>query len=334
LPYTDTFIYEHFFIHLYGLAYPATGAALAFFKQDQTSAFAQIEKPRKMDTNGTNILPSSEAGKQLQERLSSDHTLRALDHLLQRIDTLEAAVDRLATALERGPGMLSMATDMADEEISNAQQRGIDIEERLSNALHLAEKLTAPAMVEKLDRLAELSDQLPGLASMAADMADEGYQRAAEQGVELEQRLRLGLEMLEKLTRPDMAERLSQLMELSEQLPGLMAMGVDILDEGYRRAAEQGIDWNTLGDRGVEMLSQLSALLASEEFKALMNSGVLHPSTLQVVAKAGKAMVDSNREEVKPAGIFTTLRAMGDKDRQKALGFLLSFSKHFGKHME
>jgi len=32
LTYTNTFIYEHFFIHLYVLVYPATGAALAFFK--------------------------------------------------------------------------------------------------------------------------------------------------------------------------------------------------------------------------------------------------------------------------------------------------------------
>ncbi|TXB62951.1 DUF1641 domain-containing protein [Phaeodactylibacter luteus] len=284
-----------------------------------------------METNGSVHWAQTEAGHQLQQRLNDERTLRSLDHLLQRIETLEQAVDRLATALEQGPGLASMAADAADEAVAKAQQRGVDLEERLGNALHLAEQLTSPAMVARIDQLNGLAEQLPGLASMAADAADEGYQQAALKGIDLSERLGIALGLAEQLTRPETAGRLGQLLALSEQLPGLAAMGVDILDEGARQAAESGIDWSVLSGRGVEMLGQLSTLLASEEFKALMQSGVLDPCTLKVIAKAGEAMVDSNREDIKPAGMWGALRALGDKDRQKALGFLLSFSKHFGK---
>lgn len=284
-----------------------------------------------MEATETTAWASTEAGHQLQERLNSEKTLKALDRLLERVETMETAVGRLATALEQGPGMVSMAADIADDAIQQSKSRGVDPVERLNNALHIAEQLTAPERVEKLDQLLAITDRIPGLLSMAGDIVDDGCCQAADNGIDIPARLTAVTGLLEKLTRPGTVEQLEQLLELSDRLPGLAAMGVDILDEGYKRAAERGVDWSTLNEHGLEMLTALTKLLTSDEFKALMQSGVLDPCTIKVVAKAGEAMVDSNQEEVKPAGMFSLLRSMGDRDRQKALGFLLSFSKHFGK---
>lgn len=284
-----------------------------------------------MEATETTAWASTEAGHQLQERLNSEKTLKALDHLLERVETMETAVDRLATALEQGPGMVSMAADIADDAIRQSKSRGVDPVERLNNALHIAEQLTAPERVEKLDQLLAITDRIPGLLSMAGDIVDDGCCQAADNGIDIPARLTAVTGLLEKLTRPGTVEKLDQLLELSERLPGLASMGVDMLDEGYKRAAERGVDWSALNEHGLEMLTALTKLLTSDEFKALMQSGVLDPCTIKVVAKAGEAMVDSNREEVKPAGMLSLLRSMGDRDRQKALGFLLSFSKHFGK---
>ncbi len=254
-----------------------------------------------------------------------------LGHLVQRVETMESAVSRLTAALEQAPGMVSMAADIADDAIQHSRERGVDPVERLNNALHIAEQLTAPEMVEKLDQFLAVADRIPGLLSMAGDIVDDGCCQAADNGIDIPARLTAVAGLVEKLTRPGTVEQLEQLLELSERLPGLAAMGVDMLDEGYQRAAERGVDWSALNEHGLEMLTALTKLLTSDEFKALMQSGVLDPCTIQVVAKAGEAMVDSNREAVKPAGILSLLRGMGDRDRQKALGFLLSFSKHFGK---
>ena len=120
---------------------------------------------------------TTEAGKHLQSRLNEERTVAAIDRLLDRIETLESAVEKLTIAMERGPGMISMVADMADEQYRKAAQNGVDIEQRLANALTIAEKLTAPEMVEKLNSLLKFTEQAPGLISMTMDMADEGYRR-------------------------------------------------------------------------------------------------------------------------------------------------------------
>lgn len=286
-----------------------------------------------METNGAPSLKNSEAGRQLQKRLNEDQTLHSLDHILERIGTLENAVDRLATLIEQGPGMLSMAADVADETYRQAAARGIYLEQRLGNALQLAEKLTAPETVEKITSLLAIADQAPTMISMTADAVDEEIRHACDRGVNIDKRLGTALRMAEKLTDPKMEERFNQLLDLSDQMPGLTAMAIDILDEGYRKAVSQGLDLETLAQQGTFALKQMVALLGSDEFKALMSSGVLSPSTLNVVSQAGEALIESQQAEHKKIGLFGTMRALGDPDRKRAMGFVMTFMKNFGKKL-
>lgn len=344
-----------------------------------------------METNGSPSWTKTEAGKHLQERLSDERTLASLDHLLERIGTLEQAVDRLATLMEQGPGLVSMAADTVDETYRQATARGVDLEQRLSNAAHLAEKLTAPETIERIEGMLAAADKLPGMVSMAADVVDETYRQAAEKGVDIEQRLGAALEIAEKLTAPEtvekvnallaladqapvmismaadamdeeiqhacargvnidkrlgtalrlteritdpkMEERLNTLFDISDQMPGMVAMTVDILDEGYRKAVAQGLDLETLAAQGTFALKQMVELLTSEEFRALMSSGVLSPQTLNVLSQAGDALNESQQQEHKKVGLFGTLRALSDSDRKRALGFVMTFMKNFGKKL-
>lgn len=243
----------------------------------------------------------TEAGQQVQARLSESRTLEALDHLLQRLDTLEQAVDRLGTLMQQGPGLVAMVADMTDEAYRKADARGVNVEQRLSVALALAEKLTAPEMVAKLDGVLQLADQAPGLMAMTADMADEAFRKADARGVNLEQRLGVALAMAEKLTAPEMVEKLDGLIKFAEQAPGLTAMMVDWLDESLRKASEHGFD------------PQLLSHVAGAANTALSRAHAEHP------AKSG--------------GIFKLLTALRDEDRQKGLGFLLNFLKYFAKNL-
>lgn len=284
-----------------------------------------------MKVNGNPDWTETEAGQQLQERLSSEKTLKALDHLLQRIDTLEQGVERLNTLLESGPGIVSMAVDTVDEGYRRAAERGVDIEQRLSGALALAEKLTAPEMMDKLNSLLKLADQAPGIASMVADMADEGYRTAAARGIDIDQRLGATLELVEKLTAPGMIEQLKGLLKLAEQAPGIMAMGVDILDEGYRQTAGNGIDLSALSRQGVKVTKRVVNLVDSEEFDALLQSDLFNPKTLDVLSVVSGALTQCRMDPPHRAGIFKLLGAVRDPEIQKSLGFLLSFARNFGK---
>ncbi len=253
-----------------------------------------------MDKSGNSTAWSTtEAGQNLQARLTNERTLMSLDGLLSKIDSLEKAVGNLATIVQQASGMVAMAGDIADETYREAAEKGINIEDRLKNALSIAEKLTAPTMVEKIDGLIKMSDQAPGIMAMTMDMADEAYRKAASNGIEIEERLKNVAILAEKLTTPAMVEKLDSLIKMSDQLPGLLAMTMDIVDEGMKNALESDFDFPALTN------------LAKDSTQALTAAKAEPP------AKVG--------------GIFSILRLLKDKDRQKGLGFLMNFLKHLGQ---
>lgn len=256
----------------------------------------------EMNGNGTSVpWTESKAGKQVQARLSEPRTLEAIDHLLKRIDTLESAVDKLSDVMRQGPGMVAMLGDMADETYRQVDARGVSIDERLKNALTIAEKLTAPEMVAKIDGLITLTDQVPGMVAMIGDMADETYRQADARGVSIDQRLGVALKMAEQLTAPEMAEKLENALQLANQMPGIVAMMVDMVDEGVKTALDNGFNPETLA---------------------------------RVAGSANTALNQAYAEPpAKVKGIFSLLRALKDPDRQKGMGFLLNFLKHFGQNL-
>ena len=185
----------------------------------------------------------TDAGKRVQAQLADERTLIAIERLLGRMETLEKAVENLAGLAAQGPGMMAML----------------------------------------------------------GDMADEAYREADEQGVNLEERLRVAYQMAEKLTHPSMLEKVDQVLQLSDQLPGLVAMTIDSVDEGMQRAVDNGFDPKTL---------------------------------LEVASATNTALTKANAEPPTPVGgIFSLLRALKDPDRQKAMGFLMSFLQHFGRQL-
>lgn len=291
----------------------------------------------------------------LEKRLQDPETREALVHLLDRLDTIERAVDLLDRLEDQMPGAIETGADILDEELTRAADRGVVLDERAGQALQLAERLTEPETVEiltalidrldQLEQLAALADQLPDATMVAVDSIDEALTRAAERGVVLDERAREGLVLLEKMTEPDTAkalgavldraEHLERLAELAETAPDLIATVVDILDAEYARAAEHGYDPERLLRQTLGSLRRLGDLFQSDEFEALLDSGVLDPEALQTVGSLGSALVESQKEadrgETPRRGFFGMIGALRDPDVQRAIGFVLSFAKKFGQ---
>jgi uncharacterized protein YjgD (DUF1641 family) len=255
-----------------------------------------------MDTNGNAVSwETTAAGKRLQARFAEERTLNAIDHLLARIDTLEQAVESLSGLMRQAPGLVAMQADIVDEAIRDADEKGVKIDERLQNALHIAERLTAPETVEKLDNVFKLTEQLPGLVAMQADMFDEAYRKADALGINVDRRLKRGLAIAEKLTSPPMMEKIENLLKLSDQAPGLIAMTVDMWDERMKQLNESGFDPKNL---------------------------------MEVSVMANNALTKSRQEPpAKVGGIFGIFKLLRDPDRQKGIGFLMNFIKHFGRNI-
>jgi len=81
----------------------------------------------------------------------------------------------------------------------------------------------------------------------------------------------------------------------------------------------------------------LSEVFRTDEFRALLDSGVLDPEALQVIGGLGTALVESQKEatrgETPKRGMFGLLGALRDPDVQHAVGFLTSFAKRFGRQL-
>lgn len=277
------------------------------------------ETVRQAAAHGVDVEERLKTALALAERLTARETAVKLNQLLDLTDQL--------------PGTLAMMGDMMDETVRRAASNGIDLEARLHAGLEVAEKLTAPPTIQKMDQLLALADEAPGLVAMMGDMVDETIRRAASNGVDIETRLHTGLAMAEKLTAPEMAGKLDQLLALADQAPGIAAMLGDIIDESYRRAADSGINLEAMMRQGARAGAKFSALMESQEFDALMESGILDPAAVASVGKVGQALIASQKQPPQSLGLFGLLTAMRDPNMQRALGFLATFGAEFGKQI-
>ena len=270
----------------------------------------------------------------LQAKLNEPQTVAALTRLLDRIESLEQTVNTLADLVQQGPGMAAMVGDMVDETVRSAAARGVDVEQRLQTALTLAEKLTAPEMVDKLDRLLTLADEAPGMAAMVGDMVDETVRSAAARGVDIEARLRAGLAIAEKLTAPEMVAKLDQLLAFADEAPGLVAMVGDMVDE-----TAVSLDLESRLRMGLQIAEKATqpANLAQlgEMFEVLLEaeSGMLSPDAVRTLGSMAQSMVAAKSDPRPKVGLLALLRSLNDPDIQNTLGFLLNFGKRFGRSL-
>lgn len=195
----------------------------------------------------------------LVEKLNDEQTIDVLARLLDKIDTLENTVNKLSDAIESAPTMLSMTVDTIDDSISRAEDNGVNVEARLKGALQLVEKLSSEEMLDKLNKAIYATEQLPGMMSMMADMADERIRAISQRGIDVEERFGAALGLLEKMTSPTMTGQMNTMLKLSEQMPGMMSMLIDFMDEAYQRAEENGEDSQEKLDHVVSLVTKLSS---------------------------------------------------------------------------
>lgn len=226
----------------------------------------------------------------------------------------------------------------------------------------LAQRLADPQVQESLARLLDRADQLertlaradelvesiPALTATTVDVIDDVARRCADSGIDVDERMRQAVGLLERLTAPEVAEPLERLLSRLEQvdqasrlldeLPGLLAMAADIVDEWVRRAADDGIDVEKALVNGLRAALWMGQHLDQEMLEHLtvfLKSDVLSEGAVEIVGDAGKALTRCHDEccrdgEPKELGLWGLLRAMRDPDVRRALGFGVHFVRLFG----
>ncbi|MDX1407091.1 MAG: DUF1641 domain-containing protein [Saprospiraceae bacterium] len=159
-------------------------------------------------------------------------------------------------------------------------------------------------------------------------------------------------EILNRMDR--MEAHMEELRSLSTQIPGLMAIGVDTLDEAVGQWQDNGVNVEHRMKHAARLLElattdetvrQLETLLEiSERLPGLLSIAVDSldemameadlDGIMKTATAAGTALAKTHAEPgTQIRGIFGLLRALRDPDRQRAMSFLMNFLKHFGKQL-
>ena len=146
------------------------------------------------------------------------------------------------------------------------------------------------------------------------------------------------LQTIEQRTRAiaEVAEALRPLIASAEQAPAFVAVLMDSFDEAMRNANDKGIDVERGLLNGAEAALRFGAAIDAEkvrELDALLKSGVLAPATLRIVGELGRALTETAAAPPAALGIVGLLKALGQPDVQRALGFLVTFADRFGHRL-
>lgn len=230
-------------------------------------------------------LDSTEAGRQLQQRLSDERTLTALTKLLDRVETIERSLARMEEAMTQLPGMMSMVADSVDEGIQQAHRAGVDVEERSKVMLQLLERLSSP--------------ETSGVLMKALDRSQE----------------------------------MGEALDMMHQAPGLMAMAADSADEWIKRLADSGVDIAGLIHTSDHALQKAATVFGSRGFAELLDSGLLDENSIRWMTTVGESLAAASERQHPSVGLFGAMGAMGDPSVQKAMGFLFGFLRELGRNL-
>jgi len=177
-------------------------------------------------------------------------------------------------------------------------------------------------------RLDHLRVEAEALAATAGDIADETAARLGD----ADARVRELTTLLERVTQPEMLGQLTRLADVLEAAPGLVAMAADTVDELAGQAMAEGVDPNEIVRlaRDVFYAAASRAPELRVEVDALIHSGLLDPRTLNTLGNVARALAEASQGPPQKLGLFGALRALGDDDVQRAIGFLMNAASRFG----
>ena len=186
------------------------------------------------------------------------------------------------------------------------------------------------ARLAKLDPLlGPLLDAAPGALAMLGDTFDEFSNELGD----LDERLRAGLRLLERATRPQTLAQLEAAIELLDAMPGAVAMLGDSFDELAREAAARGVPLERIVPELGRTIAVLLDLLTQEQIQQLLSSDLLLPNAIEALATAARALAVTQYSGTEPLGLFGALAAMREPEVQRALGFALDVARRFGTNL-
>lgn len=167
-----------------------------------------------------------------------------------------------------------------------------------------------------------LTREAPLALATLTDVVDEKASRLGDVEARLEALVALSL----RLTRAETLEKLEALVSLADDAPAMVATLGDAFDELMDEASRAGLDLARLVPDGKGLLFGLLKLASTPEFQTM-----LKPEAIRSLGEIADVLAEARRRQAPRVGLLGTLRAMRDRDVQRALGFLLEVASGLGR---
>jgi uncharacterized protein YjgD (DUF1641 family) len=279
--------------------------------------------------NGVAVLSAEE---RLRQRLNEPGTAELLLQILDKLDVVHLAVSSLDGFLQRSDTIIENVASSVRDVRDNVPASPVDTQKAIATL--------SAAMPQLLEALPRITAALPELLSLSDQLRNPQTAVALQTILSKMDVLALTVASLDAfLQRSDtIIENIaSSVRGVRETAP---VGDLDLISGAIEALPQMAATLPTITDRLPQLITvadQLQGLLNSAEVTALMGSGIFSPQTVAVVAHAGDALVESynaNQTAPKQVGLFGLLRALGDPDVQRGLGFLVDFGKRFGQQLE
>lgn len=139
-----------------------------------------------------------------------------------RLSKLEQLADRIAGLETAARAAVAMGTDTVDR--LAAEDPGA-VERRIRALLSVAEKLSRPETVARLEAALDAAEKLPAGLAMATDTIDRLASSLGDRGVDLSERFVILARLFERLTSPEILRVLEQGLQHHEAASRILGSG-------------------------------------------------------------------------------------------------------------
>lgn len=266
---------------------------------------------------------------ELLEKLVASDLLDTLELLTKRIDQFQPWLAMLADL----PGMAVTGVDSVDDYLTPRAETFSMLAEQMPKLLGIFETLTHSGILDSLEKIAhhagdykpflDLLADVPGSLITAVDSFDEVMSHYKSNGIDVLGRGRQAFELAVQMTEPQMLqifkeilsqrETLQMLVALLRDMPGIVSMVADTVDEFWLQYAPEGVQLDSMMDD--------------------LRRGVFDPVVVSVVASAGRSFAESAHKP-SSAGVLDLLKFTREPEFRKTMGFLLAFVRDFSHRLD
>ncbi|MCX7808174.1 MAG: hypothetical protein N2515_06170 [Deltaproteobacteria bacterium] len=233
----------------------------------------------------------------------SDELIAILRRIEERLEGIEARQKALEAELQslliQAKAGAATAIDSMDAWARNLQERGIDIDARAKALADLLEKITEPSVLKSLEELISVATSLKGLGGVVVDALDDIARRLGERGIDLDQRQRILLHCLERLTSPEALHVLELVLDKIEVLR-LLVEGGTLDPEAVRTIGKLGFALARASQKEIAGIGPMGLIFALGRPELRQSLGFL----VQVGAELGAILKEeaaSTSSHLRPA---------------------------------